>query len=401
MIKKIKGIYTKVDEELLAPEERTDKLYAVGALFNTPDEIMHAADVVSGSGYQNFDVNTPYPLHGMDDAMRLEPTKLGLFTFIFGMMGTLTAFSMIAWMMGIDYPNIIGGKPFFNIPPSIPIAFELTVLLGALGTVGTMLILFNRLPWINNPLHDTDYIRKTSSDKFGIVIRADDPMFNEAQVNDLYGKLGSKDVINIYHYAVEEEKVKTPIFDAKFLATVGAVGVVAAIVSYLILRVALFEVPFDWMWKQFKVTPQDKSEFFADQYGVRTPPKGTVAQGYMPYEYAGMPDSVVKLLSNPLPLTEKNLEKGKNRYNTYCSPCHGYYGNGDSRLKGAFPNPPTLNSEKVRNWQDGNIYHVITNGQNVMPSYAKQISRDDRWAIVYYLRALQRSQNAKDEDLPK
>jgi mono/diheme cytochrome c family protein len=68
-------------------------------------------------------------------------------------------------------------------------------------------------------------------------------------------------------------------------------------------------------------------------------------------------------------------------------------------LNGQFPNPPSLHSDKVRNWQDGNIFHVVMNGQNVMPSYAKQISGDDIWAIIHYIRALQRSQNAKDSDL--
>jgi mono/diheme cytochrome c family protein len=93
------------------------------------------------------------------------------------------------------------------------------------------------------------------------------------------------------------------------------------------------------------------------------------------------------------------LEKGQSRYDTYCSPCHGYYGEGDSRLRGQFPNPPTLHSDKLRNWSDGNIYHVITNGQNVMPSYASQVSREDRWAIIHYIRVLQRSKNASDKDV--
>ena len=127
---------------------------------------------------------------------------------------------------------------------------------------------------------------------------------------------------------------------------------------------------------------------------------GTVARGFMPYEYTGMPDSLVKLLSNPVPMSEFSIERGKKQYNTYCSPCHGYFGAGDSRMNNQFPNPPTLHSKTVRDWADGNIYNVMTNGQNVMPSYAKQISRDDRWAIVNYIRVLQRAENAKDTDLP-
>jgi mono/diheme cytochrome c family protein len=90
---------------------------------------------------------------------------------------------------------------------------------------------------------------------------------------------------------------------------------------------------------------------------------------------------------------------GQQKFITFCSPCHGYLAKGDSRLRGQFPNPPSLHSEKVRNYQDGDIYHIITEGQNTMPSYAKQITREERWAIILYLRALQRSQNAKETDI--
>jgi mono/diheme cytochrome c family protein len=74
-------------------------------------------------------------------------------------------------------------------------------------------------------------------------------------------------------------------------------------------------------------------------------------------------------------------------------------GEGDSRLRGQFPNPPSIHSEKVRTWSDGRIYHVIVEGQNVMPSYRSQLTRQERWAVVNYLRVLQRSLNAKETDL--
>jgi cytochrome c len=153
------------------------------------------------------------------------------------------------------------------------------------------------------------------------------------------------------------------------------------------------------MSDQNKVKPQTPSKFFSDGYSNRMPVEGTVARGFIPYPYKNMPDSLVKNMVNPLPFTAEVIARGKMRFETYCSPCHGYYGKGDSRLKGQFPAPPTLHSEKVKNWPDGNIYHVITNGQNVMPSYERQVSRDDRWAIIHYIRVLQRSQNAKDADL--
>ena len=103
-------------------------------------------------------------------------------------------------------------------------------------------------------------------------------------------------------------------------------------------------------------------------------------------------------LVNPLLPTAANLARGKSKFLTFCSPCHGNFARGESRLQGQFPKPPTLHSDKVRNWPDGNIYNVITEGQNAMPSYASQIPREDRWAIILYLRALQRAQHPKESD---
>ena len=90
---------------------------------------------------------------------------------------------------------------------------------------------------------------------------------------------------------------------------------------------------------------------------------------------------------------------GKRKFLTFCSPCHGNLADGNSRLQGQFPDGPTLHSDKIINYPDGMIYHIITNGQNAMPSYARQVTRNERWAIVDYIRVLQRAQNAKESDL--
>lgn len=139
-------ILKKFDEKFLKSEPRTGELYAVAALFDTPDQIINAAEKVSGSGYKKFDVLTPYPVHGMDGAMNLKPTGIGWVGLIAGMSGTFLAFLMIWWMVEINYPNIFGGKPYFNLTASIPIMFELTVLLSALTLVGSLITLFLKLP---------------------------------------------------------------------------------------------------------------------------------------------------------------------------------------------------------------------------------------------------------------
>lgn len=398
MLNKIKGKISEIDKEM-GIDPRSSQPYCVAGLFNTPNEIMLAAEKTASSNYEQFDVHTPYPVHGLDDAMKLKPTKVGYFSFLFGFIGTCTALLMIGWMSGIDYPSIVGGKPFFALPPSIPIAFELTVLLSGLTTVGVMLFLFNKLPWTNNPLMDTEYMKRVSSDKYGVIILASDPKFNKEEAINFLKSAGAYDVSVIDKFERREDNTRAPIFEKKFMGMLAMTAIVVALGTYFILNYVVYLPPFDFMWAQEKVTPQQPSTFFADGFSERIPPEGTVMRGVLPYEYKGLPDSVVKFLANPLPFSADVLEKGKDRYNTFCSPCHGYYGEGDSRLRGQFPNPPTIHSEKVRNWSDGNIYHVITNGQNVMPSYASQVSREDRWAIIHYIRVLQRSKNATDEDI--
>lgn len=391
-----------MNEKLLGTEARSGQLHSISASFETPDEIIKAAKEVSSKGYTKFDVFTPYPVHGMDDAMKLRPTRVGWVSFGFGLIGTISALAMIGWMMGVDYKNVIGGKPFFNIPPSIPITFELTVLLGAIAAVLGMLIIFNKLPTISDPLQDTEFMKRVSSDRFGIIIEAKDKKFNETEVKQLFESLGCRQIQHIYYPVIDVDKPKTPIFSAKFLATIGLTVIVVGAGSYLTLNWVLYDVvPFNWMWHQEKVLPQTRSTFFTDGFSMRVPVEGTVARGFIPYEYKGVPDSLIKVFYvNPLPVTRDIVERGKKRFDTYCSPCHGYFARGDSRLRGQFPAPPTLHSDKVRNWDDGHIYNVITNGQNNMPSYEKQVSRDDRWAIIHYLRVLLRSGNAKESDLP-
>lgn len=370
-------------------------LHSLTALFNTPDEIIHAAEKVSSEGYTKYDVHTPYPVHGMDKAMKLEPSKLGYITLIFGLSGTALALLLMYYTMGMDYPMIIGGKPFFALPAFIPVTFELTVLLATLSTVIGMLTFFFKFPDNDNPLHGTDYMKAVSSDKYGVCINASDPKFNIDEVNALYRKLHASRIIEVYF----PEKVKYPILQPKFLILLAVIALLTSGATYVTLNKALYVLPFDWMMNQGKITAQSKSDFFADKVGMRKPVEGTVARGFLPYKYKEQLQQPDKPLTNPILPTKEVLELGKKKFLTFCSPCHGNFGDGDSRLNGQFPNPPTLHSNKVRGWLDGNIYHVITNGQNIMPSYALQIPREERWAIINYIRVLQRAKNASDSDI--
>lgn len=138
----------------------------------------------------------------------------------------------------------------------------------------------------------------------------------------------------------------------------------------------------------------------AQEAPMRVPPEGTVPQGFNPYRFnVDQGDMAGESLKNPVAFNSTSLEKGKKAYNTYCIVCHGPTGKGNGLIVPKFPMPPSLHSDKVRNWSDARLYHVITRGQNLMPSYASQISQADRWAIINYVRVLQRAVNPTDDDV--
>jgi len=371
-----------------------NKLFGLAALFNTPDEIIKAAEAAKSAGYKKFDVNTPYPVHGMDKAMGLKPSTVGFVTLFFGFSAAAFIMFFMWWTLASNYPLIIGGKPNFPLPAFIPITFETTVLIGSVATFLSIIALYFSLPTNSHPLHDSEYMKAVSTDKYGIVIEAEDPLFNKTQTDKFLRELNPSSIEEIYY----PEKIIYPLFAPKFILFLVVVAILVSGSTYVTLNTLLYVTPYDWMSVQDKVNPESKSEFFSDGFGMRKPVAGTVARGFIPYPYLGQA-APKEVLTNPLLPTEDVLALGKRKFNTFCSPCHGYTADGDSRLRGQFPSPPTLHTDKVRNYPDGMIYHIITNGQNAMPSYAYQVSREERWAIINYVRVLQRAKNARPNDL--
>ncbi len=376
----------------------SNKLYAVAGLFDTPDEIASAARKVADEGYKHFDVHSSYPLHGIDSKMKMKRSPMGWFALGLALTGLLTGLALIYFTTNVDYPLVIGGKPLFALPAYVPVLFELTVLISTCGTVISMFVLFFKFPNNSHPLHDSDYIKKVSVDKFGVVIEAKNEKFELDKAKAFLTEIGSKEIQEIY-FDEKEVSHKHILFEPKFLSFLGFTAILVAVSAYSVLNIWLFLPPWDWMMEQSRLNAQGESEFYMDNAAMRIPVEGTVAKGFIPYPYKGEPELAGQFLANPFESTEDNLTEGEDKFNTYCSPCHGYFGEGDSRLNNLFPNPPTLHSEKVREWTDGRIYHVMTDGQNVMPAYDKIVTRDERWKIVLYIRALQKAKYANEEDL--
>ncbi len=152
---------------------------------------------------------------------------------------------------------------------------------------------------------------------------------------------------------------------------------------------------------QPKYEAQESSGFFIDGASGRNPVEGTVARGRLRSDdayYKGMKQGTEEYIDRiPIEMTENDLKRGRERYEIFCSMCHGAEGRGDGIVieKGMIE-PPDYHEEKVRNFPDGQIYWTITEGVRNMKSYKQQIPVDDRWRIVYYVRHLQKTVEPTD-----
>lgn len=174
-----------------------NKLYGILAEYRNPKELIDAAKLINNHGYRNYDTFSPFPIHGMDKAMSLKKSKLGWIVAAHGLLGFTGAFSMIYFMMSFDYPLIISGKPFMNLPAWIPVIFELTVLLSAFGAVFGMFFL-NGLPKLNHPLFNSENFKKATDDGFFVCIETADPQFDEEKVHQLLEEAGATHIEKIF-----------------------------------------------------------------------------------------------------------------------------------------------------------------------------------------------------------
>ena len=230
-----------------------ENLYAITALFDSPDAVLHAAEKTGNAGYTKFDVHTPYPVHGMDGAMKLKTSKIGLFAFAFGLLGAVCAVLFISWVTIKDYPLVIGGKPFWSWPAFVPVSFEVTVLATSVLSTLAMIVLYFKFPNNAHPLHDTPYMKSVSSNRFGIAVQADDPKFDENGVTEFFRSLGSREIAPVYFISAEQD---TPLFDPKFLSVLLVIGLTVSAATYFTLNKILYLPPFDWMMVQPKLKAQ-------------------------------------------------------------------------------------------------------------------------------------------------
>jgi len=370
--------------------------FAVLGLFDTPDALMQAIPKVRASKLGAVEAYTPYPIHGIDEALGLRRSPLGGMVLVMGILGAVTAFGFQYWISAVDYPIITGGKGAGSWEAFIPIMFEVTVLFATFTAGLGMLLLLNKLPFFGHPVLSSKAITGITRDRYALALEAEDEAFDSDAAFKALQAAGAVEVEILP--APDRSPFLTSDFILRTLGGIFAACLVSGLAMYFATKWFPLLPPMRHMQDQPRLNAQKPSGFFKDGHGMQRPVAGTVARGHLPT--ATGTQEAAAALANPLPRTKEIFALGYKAYANRCEVCHGAIGNGVGSLTAAYGGKPAnLQAQQFRDYPDGKIYWAIVNGKNAMPAHAADLTETQRWAVVHYVRALQRAQNAKDEDL--
>lgn len=406
-------------ESAPAPKRRDGKLYGVLAEYDTPGELVEAARKVRDAGYTQFDCYSPFPVHGIDDAIGIRRTRLPILIFAGGFAGTIGGLLLQWWTNAYNWPWNISGKPAWSLPANVPIIFETTILLAVLSAFFGMWI-FNKLPQVWHPFFRSERFNHVTDDAFLLGIEARDRRFDPIATPALLSDTGALSVEAVHHDPDPVKRVMPKWITAFIVASTAFALIPFAIAAKA--RTSRSSEPHIHVFPDMDYQPKYKSDqatdLFADGRENRGVIAGTVARGSLNADdlfYRGLArtDNAAEWTTGfppQLEINEQLVKRGRNRYEIYCAPCHGF----DGRGNGTVPQRVAVTGGVwlARNLVDpanpvaiqmpnGQLFNTISNGYNTMMGYAAQIPHADRWAIVLYVRALQRGQNAVLDDVPQ
>lgn len=169
------------------------RVYGVVASYDTPEELLRAANRVREAGYTHTDALTPFPVHGMVEALGIKKSRMAALVFAGACVGFTVGLSLQYWVSAVAYPHIISGRPYFSWPNFIPIIFECTVLVAGLTAFIGMLVR-NNLPRPYHPVFSSRLAEDATTSKFVLVIEATDPKFRLDATQSLLKVTGAEEV---------------------------------------------------------------------------------------------------------------------------------------------------------------------------------------------------------------
>ena len=389
-------------------------LYGVLAEYDTPGELVEAAKKVRDAGYTDFDCYSPFPVHGIDEAMGIKRTILPLLVFGGGFTGLVGGLLLQWYCNAYSWGWNISGKPTWSIPANIPIAFETTILFSVLTAFFGVWIL-NKLPQVWHPLFRSQRFMRVTDDAFLLGIEAKDKRFDATATPKLLKDAGAIEMEEVFLDPDPRNKQMPRWITAFIVASTAFALIPFAIAAKA--RNSHSSEPHIHIFPDMDFQPRFKSDaandLFPDGRAARGEIDGTVSRDPASLKaddlfYRGLENGAWTMgFPKQLTVNKELVDRGEGRFNIYCTPCHGYDGKG----MGAVPTRvaagggawaardltnPALSPMQMPN---GQLFNTISNGFNTMNGYASQIPHADRWAIVLYVRALQRSQNASQADV--
>jgi mono/diheme cytochrome c family protein len=279
------------------------------------------------------------------------------------------------------------------------------VLFSAITALVSMLLL-NGLPLPNHPLDLSSRFAKSTDDKFFLLIQTSDPKFDERDTRRLLESTSPLALEDVPEDRSTSDQIPAGVVYGLIIA------VAASLVPFALFaaaREAKTSTPrlqaigdMDW---QAKFKAQRANPFFADGRATREPVPGTVAFGDLredDHYYRGKANGAwARTFPPEFEISKQSMERGRERFGIYCAPCHGLVGNGDGMIanraetmqqgRDAWVPPTNLNQDHLRQQPVGQLFNSVTHGIRNMPAYGPQIEVEDRWAILLYVRALQKS----------
>jgi mono/diheme cytochrome c family protein len=374
----------------------SERAFAVLGLFDSAQALVDAAVRLAPRRLGRLEAYTPYPVHGIDDVLGARRSPLAGMTLVAGALGAVTAMVFEWWTSAVDYPVVTGGKAPFSWQAFVPIMFEVTVLFATFTAGLGMLHLLARLPFFGHPILSSKAMASITRDRFALAVEAEAGGLDVEAAKAALAGAGAREIEVL---TVPAERGPFPLrFLSRSALGIAAACVAAGYATYWGVKLIPVLPPMVHMLEQPRLDAQEANAFFPDGHGMRPPVPGTVDREHVPYPFRTQEEAAA--LVNPLPRTAEVLRLGRKAYENHCAVCHGALGNGVPTLTPAYgAKPANLQSRAIREVADGQIYHVIVRGKNAMPSYAADLTEEERWAIVHYVRVLERAQNAKDEDL--
>jgi len=285
------------------------------------------------------------------------------------------------------------------------------VLLSGLTALIGMLVL-NNLPFPSHPLDFVRRFARATDDRFFLFVEAADPKFDEERTKTLIDGTHPHAVESVFEDRTTPNAIPVGIIYALVIMTVASAVpfALAAKARFTTSRTPRIHIIQD-MDSQPKYKAQRENPVFSDGRSTRIPDEETVAVGELREDdhfYRGKDGGAFARTFPPaFRVDEAAMERGQQRFGIYCTPCHGFGGEGNGMVakraeelaQGTWTPPTNLTETRIRNMPVGELFNTITHGIRNMPAYGPQIPTSDRWAIILYLRALERSRAATLADL--